>query len=212
MRKLRLTLLSAFFMLTIPFFAVTLYDGSNPVSYNLNATVVPVVNMAAEMFRGDIQMVTGLAAVADKNGVIQVYQLDADRKAAGLLAKAGCPVDDVRQNMDAFWIGVSRGKVLVAGNNGRGCAYGMLELSRMAGVSPWVWWGDVVPEHKDRLTTRSPPSRNRRWPTGAFSSTTRTGAFATGPGRRLSLRAVSVRWDRRPTRKYSNCCSVCVLT
>ena len=22
----------------------------------------------------------------------------------------------------------------------------------MAGVSPWVWWGDVIPEKKNRLT------------------------------------------------------------
>ena len=30
-------------------------------------------------------------------------------------------------------------------------AYGLLELSRLAGVSPWVWWGDVVPEQKNHL-------------------------------------------------------------
>ena len=30
-------------------------------------------------------------------------------------------------------------------------AYGLLELSRMAGVSPWIWWGDIVPERKERL-------------------------------------------------------------
>ena len=97
-------------------------------------------------------LVTGKEAVADKNGVIQVYQLDADKKNTGILSKAGCPLKDLLSSMDAFWIGVHKGKVLVAGNNGRGCAYGLLELSRLAGVSPWVWWGDVVPEHKDRLT------------------------------------------------------------
>lgn len=41
--------------------------------------------------------------------------------------------------------------MVVEGNDGRGMAYGLLELSRMAGVSPWIWWGDVVPEKKDRL-------------------------------------------------------------
>ena len=152
MKKLRLTLLSALFMLTIPFFAATWFDGSNPVSYNLNGAVAPVVKVAAEMFSGDMLMVTGKKAVADKKGAIQVYQLDADKKVAGFLAKVGCPVKDLMSSMDAFWIGVSKGKVLVAGNNGRGCAYGLLELSRHAGVSPWVWWGDVIPERKDRLT------------------------------------------------------------
>ena len=27
-----------------------------------------------------------------------------------------------------------------------------MELSRMAGVSPWIWWGDVVPERQARLS------------------------------------------------------------
>ena len=33
--------------------------------------------------------------------------------------------------------------------------YGLLELSRLAGVSPWIWWGDVVPERKSRLVMAS---------------------------------------------------------
>ncbi len=152
MKKLRLTLLSAFFVMTISAFAVTLFDGSKPVSYNLNGRVAPVVEVAAGMFSGDMHLVTGKEAVADKNGVIQVYQLDAGKQAAGFLEKAGCPVKDLQSAMDAFWIGVIKGKVIVAGNNGRGCAYGLLEISRLAGVSPWVWWGDVVPERKERLT------------------------------------------------------------
>lgn len=42
--------------------------------------------------------------------------------------------------------------MLVVGSDGRGTAYGILELSRLAGVSPWVWWGDVTPMRKERLT------------------------------------------------------------
>ena len=33
-------------------------------------------------------------------------------------------------------------------------AYALLELSRMAGVSPWVWWGDNVPERKEQLSIK----------------------------------------------------------
>lgn len=42
--------------------------------------------------------------------------------------------------------------MLVVGSDGRGTAYGILELSRLAGVSPWVWWGDVTPIKKNQLT------------------------------------------------------------
>ena len=37
---------------------------------------------------------------------------------------------------------------MVAGSDKRGTAYGILELSRMLGVSPWEWWADATPEKK----------------------------------------------------------------
>ncbi|UCS92126.1 glycosyl hydrolase 115 family protein [Echinicola marina] len=39
--------------------------------------------------------------------------------------------------------------LVIAGSDSRATAYGLLELSRMVGVSPWVWWADVVPEKKE---------------------------------------------------------------
>ena len=41
--------------------------------------------------------------------------------------------------------------LVVYGSTPRGTAYGLLELSRQIGVSPYVWWADVVPPHADRL-------------------------------------------------------------
>lgn len=41
--------------------------------------------------------------------------------------------------------------MLVVGSDPRGTAYGVLELSRMMGVSPWEWWADVHPDKKDFL-------------------------------------------------------------
>ena len=127
------------------------FDGQQPVGYQVQGRVAPVVSIAIEMFRSDMQQVTGREAVAAKNAVIQVYELDRNAGAASKLRKQGVPVDSVINQMDAFYVGVKNGHILVVGQNGRGCAYGLLELSRMAGVSPWVWWGDVVPEHRDRL-------------------------------------------------------------
>ena len=140
------------------------YDGQQPVSYEVQGPSAPVVSIALRMFSGDMQLVTGRAAVAAKDATIQVYQLDRNRAALTSLRKQGVPVDDVSRQMDAFYLGVHDGHILVVGQNGRGCAYGVLELSRMAGVSPWVWWGDVRPHSRSRLTlpdgfrTRQAPS------------------------------------------------------
>ena len=46
---------------------------------------------------------------------------------------------------------VSKG-LIVIGSDRRGTAYGLLEISRMIGVSPWEWWADVMPEHKHNLS------------------------------------------------------------
>ena len=114
---------------------VVWFDGSHPVTYTVTGKVDPVVKIALDMFCSDMQQVTGMKPVASGKGVIQFIQKkDAD---------------------DGFRIYVKGGRIVVEGNGGRGTAYGLLELSRMAGVSPWVWWGDVVPERKDRLTIDS---------------------------------------------------------
>ncbi|MGI4863038.1 MAG: glycosyl hydrolase 115 family protein [Janthinobacterium lividum] len=44
------------------------------------------------------------------------------------------------------------GKALVvAGSDRRGTAFGVFELSRRLGVSPWYWWADVTPHHQNNL-------------------------------------------------------------
>lgn len=112
------------------------FDGQHPISYQVVGKVDPVVKIALQMFSGDMEQVTGMKAVASKKATIRIVQ--------------GKGTDD------GFRLSVSpEGQILVEGHNGRGAAYGLLELSRMAGVSPWVWWGDVVPERKTRLTLPS---------------------------------------------------------
>ena len=134
---------------------VTWYDGSKAVSYRCESKVEPVVEIALQMFRSDMQQVTGRDAMEAKDAVIRIYELDkAGASVISKLKKQGVPVADVQAKLDAFYVAAQGNNILVVGNNGRGCAYGILELSRMAGVSPWVWWGDVVPEKKDRLVMK----------------------------------------------------------
>lgn len=41
--------------------------------------------------------------------------------------------------------------LVVAGSDRRGTAYGLFEISKKAGVSPWVWWADVKPQPQQSL-------------------------------------------------------------
>ncbi len=131
------------------------FDGNKAVSYYMQKNVDPVVKVAADMFSADMQAVTGKKAMAtdqEKAAVIKVVELDkASASSRNALAKQGIPVAEVAQKIDGFHISIKGNQIVIVGSNGRGAAYGLLEMSRKAGVSPWVWWGDVVPEKMQRL-------------------------------------------------------------
>ena len=41
--------------------------------------------------------------------------------------------------------------LVICGSDKRGTIYGLFQLSEWIGVSPWVYWGDVRPEHKKQV-------------------------------------------------------------
>ena len=130
-------LLFTFFIICKPIFALATelvwFDGQHPITYHMPKTVEPVVKTALDLWRDDMRQVTGMTPVSSSYGIINMVQ-----------------TKDIPA--DGFRISSKKGKIIIEGSNGRGMAYGLLELSRMAGVSPWIWWGDVTPERKNRLT------------------------------------------------------------
>ena len=92
----------------------------------------PVVKIALQMWSDDMEQVTGMRPVSSKKACIRIIQ--------------------GKGSDDGFRISARNGQILIEGHNGRGTAYGLLELSRLAGVSPWIWWGDVAPERQVRLS------------------------------------------------------------
>ncbi len=59
--------------------------------------------------------------------------------------------NELRQKHEGFLIKVKNKKLIVLGSDKRGTAYGLLELSRMMGVSPWEWWADSPVEKREKL-------------------------------------------------------------
>ena len=133
------------------------FDGTHPVTLRIMGEVAPVVKTAEEMLAEDLLLVTGMKprpTAKGKAGIV-VVQMDRNTPAAATLRKEGMPIDSIMGKKDAFCIAVTgKGKdrhLTVAGSDARGTAYGLLELSSMAGVSPWIWWGDVKPQPRKRL-------------------------------------------------------------
>ncbi|MDE7144632.1 MAG: glycosyl hydrolase 115 family protein [Duncaniella sp.] len=152
-RKVTSTILLSFSLPIVSAGTFTWFDGTAPVSYAIETKTDLVVGTAAGMFESDMEAVTGKPAVTDKrNPTIRLTQLDkASKSQRRKLIAAGVPVESLDTLTDGFHISTDGKSILVVGSNGRGTAYGLLELSRMAGVSPWIWWGDMVPEKKERL-------------------------------------------------------------
>ena len=75
-----------------------------------------------------------------------------------LIRKKKIDVSDVTGKWETFIIqvvekpfrGVTKALV-IAGSDKRGTIFGIYEVSRQIGVSPWYWWADVPVSHKDAL-------------------------------------------------------------
>ncbi|WP_290091312.1 glycosyl hydrolase 115 family protein [uncultured Muribaculum sp.] len=130
------------------------YDGSGPVKLYVPEKASMVVKVASQMFSDDMLAVTGRKSITvpEKNATIVLTQLDrASAAQRRQLSAKGIDIKKLESLTDGFSIITDNKKIYVTGTNGRGTAYGLLELSRQAGVSPWVWWGDVVPQPQNRL-------------------------------------------------------------
>ena len=128
------------------------YDGGPHISYSLSKGVSPVVATAMQMWGEDMMDVTGAKLKEEGSGArVRIVQMDKDKSAEKALRAAGIDVETLKKRKDAFCIKVTGRQLTVAGSNGRGTAYGILELSRMAGVSPWKWWADEMPEKRATL-------------------------------------------------------------
>ncbi|MBR6285657.1 MAG: glycosyl hydrolase 115 family protein [Bacteroidaceae bacterium] len=127
---------------------LTWFDGQHPITYQLPRRVEPVVRTALDMWKDDMRQVTGLTPVSSPHATIKVVRSNS------------IPVD-------GFCISVKNEAIVIEGRNGRGMAYGLLELSRLAGVSPWIWWGDIVPEKKSKLVI-SNDYQSRQQPSVAY--------------------------------------------
>jgi hypothetical protein len=119
---------------------------------------------AARDLVADVRRVTGTApalavgAVPPARAVVLIGTLGRDSAIDGLARAGKLDVSGVAGRWEAFVLqvvdrpmpGVDRALVIV-GSDRRGTIYGIYELSRRIGVSPWYWWADVPVRHRPEL-------------------------------------------------------------
>lgn len=122
-----------------------------------------VVRAAGDL-RADVERVTGTApALASGQApaareVVLIGTLGRNPLIDGLVRAGRLDVRDVAGRWETFVLqvvdrpapGIDRALV-IAGSDRRGTVYGIYELSRQIGVSPWYWWADVPVRRQPEL-------------------------------------------------------------
>jgi len=111
----------------------------------------------------DIQRVTGLlpesaARLTNPSHPVIIGTVGKSPRIDALLAAGKLDARQLSGKWESFVIatvanpmpGVPRALV-IAGSDKRGTIYGIYELSRQIGVSPWYWWADVPATQRDEL-------------------------------------------------------------
>ena len=112
-----------------------------------------VVRTSLEMLGRDIRTVlSATTELNDKVGAIVVGTVGQ----SNLINETGIDLSALKNKKQTFLLTVSQdGKLVVAGSDSHGTAYGILEISRLLGVSPWEWWADVTPEKRETFRLSS---------------------------------------------------------
>ncbi|MEY3898366.1 MAG: hypothetical protein RLZZ214_3887, partial [Verrucomicrobiota bacterium] len=109
------------------------------VTHGLAAAIVlppdapEVVKIAARDLAADIAAVTGSAPE-----VLTTAPADKSRPRVELVL-----APELSGKWEAFRLSAQPGVLTISGSDRRGLAYGIYEISRRIGVSPWTWWADV---------------------------------------------------------------------
>jgi hypothetical protein len=124
----------------------------------------PGVKRTANDLQSDIESVTGLKPTiifdnpVGSRDLIIAGTIGHSPLIDTLVKRGKIQVDDISGKWESFVIqtidkpfkGVGKALV-IAGSDKRGTIYGIYEISRAIGVSPWYWWSDVVPMHHDKV-------------------------------------------------------------
>jgi len=116
------------------------------------------VRRAVEGLAGDIERVTGhkpsVVSKAQASSVV-VGTIGKSRLIDRLVKHGRLDVSGVKGQWESFVIATVDGQLVVAGSDRRGTVYGIYELSRQMGVSPWYWWADVPVQQHHTIYVRA---------------------------------------------------------
>lgn len=116
-----------------------------------------LVKRSAELLQQDIEMVTGqkpnIVHALQKTNAPAIVIGSADRSAVvkELQRKELKGMTTLKGKWENYILKSSDNQLFIVGSDRRGTAFGVFELSRQIGVSPWYWWADVPAQKKTSI-------------------------------------------------------------
>ena len=168
----RITILIFFFLAALVSNAQLIAEIGQPNSFPLSGAVIYVdeadhalVKKSAELLQQDIEMVTGkkpvlvnkIPATSTIGTIIVVGSIERSSLIKRLFAENKIQ-NTLKNKWEAYRVesiknpfaGYKNG-LIISGSDRRGTAYGVFEVSKRIGVSPWYWWADVPVKKKTDL-------------------------------------------------------------
>lgn len=137
-------------------------DKSSNETFSLKEAVIcvdpndfPLVQQAALLLQQDLEMVTGIkpaiqATVPNKAAII-IGSLEKSALIRSAEKAKQINTTSLKNKWEAFLLRSVANHLIITGSDRRGTAYGVFELSKQIGVSPWYWWADVPVKKKENI-------------------------------------------------------------
>ena len=127
-----------------------------------------LIQKAASLFQNDVEMVTGEKPENSNelpgkaNSIIIIGSINGSKLIQQLIQSKKINVDSIKNKWESYQIqiinnpfkGIARALV-IAGSDKRGTAYGVFEISKQMGISPWYYWADVPAKKKKEIFIKS---------------------------------------------------------
>ena len=140
------------------------YDGINLISEALKSDLARVIGQkvdnegkAAKSDNG-LQITTSKSDLPDKVIIAGTFGKNGNEVINQLIEDGKIDTTDLEDRWESYLMQVVRKPLsgvnealIIVGSDKRGAIYGLLHISEIIGISPWVWWADVLPEQKEEV-------------------------------------------------------------
>ena len=145
--------------------SMVLFESGSRLKILTNETALPGVKIAVKNLQADFYKVTGVEPdlgteiINSNQPVLIIGTVGVDQFIDELIKKGKLNKDELSgknekyliQNVTDPFDGIKEA-IVIAGSDKRGTIYGIYELSKQIGVSPWYYWADVPIEKRSILS------------------------------------------------------------